>query len=249
MFTMAKKDVAEQYAGSFLGFLWNFIHPAVLITVFWVVFSVGFKVKPMNEVPFVVWLTASFAGWFFFSESLAQIVVVVVQNANLIKNTVFESQILIVVKIMSGFVKHLIFISILFFLVFLNDLPASLVWFQWFYYMFCIVILLLGLGWLVSALNVFIRDVAQVVSVMLQVGFWATPVFWDLKMMPPAVQQILKLNPLYYIVQGYRDTFIYFRPFWESPYMTLYFWAFNGIVFFLGIFVFARLKNHFADVL
>ncbi len=69
IFSMAKREVATRYVGSILGFIWTFIHPMVMIFVFWVVFSVGFRVQPMNDVPFVVWLTAGMAAWFLFSFS------------------------------------------------------------------------------------------------------------------------------------------------------------------------------------
>jgi ABC-type polysaccharide/polyol phosphate export permease len=111
------------------------------------------------------------------------------------------------------------------------------------------IIFALGLGFTVSALNPFIRDVSQIVGVAIQIGFWATPIFWDLGMMPPKIQTIIKLNPMYYIVQGYRESFIYFLPFWRHPYQTLYFWFIAVIIFIIGAFVFKKLKPQFADVL
>jgi len=107
----------------------------------------------------------------------------------------------------------------------------------------------LGLGWAVSALNVFLRDVGHIVGVVIQIGFWATPIFWDIGIMPPAVQMVLKLNPMFYIVQGYRESFIYFIPFWYHPYQTLYFWTMAAVIFVGGAMIFRRLKPQFADVL
>jgi lipopolysaccharide transport system permease protein/teichoic acid transport system permease protein len=80
-------------------------------------------------------------------------------------------------------------------------------------------------------------------------GFWATPIFWDINMMPPNIQIILKLNPMFYVVQGYRDSFIYFCPFWSYPYLTLYFWTVTIILFVVGALIFQKLKPQFADVL
>ena len=117
------------------------------------------------------------------------------------------------------------------------------------YYLFCLLVLALGLSWMFSALNVFIRDVAQLVSVVLQVGFWVTPIFWDIQMMPSKVQWFLKLNPVYYIVQGYRDSFITGTPFWSHPLYMLYFWVCALTILFLGAYVFKRLKPQFPDVL
>jgi len=153
------------------------------------------------------------------------------------------------VKIISSLVTHLVFLIILLALLLFQSMDFSLYFFQFLYYLICLLVLASGLGWLFSSLNVFIRDVTQLVSLVLQVGFWATPIFWDIKMMPEKIQFILKLNPMFYIVQGYRESFIYFLPFWKHPYQTLYFWTVALLLFFLGCFVFRRLRPQFADVL
>ncbi len=103
---LARREVASMYVGSFLGFIWTFIQPGVMILVFWFVFSVGFKAKPLNNVPFVVWLTAAMAPWFVFSAIVTSASTVILQYAHLIKKTVFPSQILVVVKILSNLVGH-----------------------------------------------------------------------------------------------------------------------------------------------
>jgi len=247
--SMAKREVATQYVGSLLGFIWTFINPIVMIFVFWVVFSVGFRVKPTNDVPFVVWLTAGMAAWFVFADIVNGSAGSVVGNANLIKKTIFPSQILPVVKLASCLITHFIFLLVLLGLIIFQKLPFSLYYLQFLYYMFCMSILALGLGWAVSALNVFIRDVGQIVGVMIQIGFWATPIFWDINIMPAKIQIIFKLNPMFYVVQGYRESFIYFYPFWVHPRQTLYFWIVTAVLFAIGALVFQRLKPQFADVL
>ena len=249
IFALAKREIAVQYVGSLLGFVWTFIHPLVLIAVFWFVFSIGFKVKPMSDVPFVVWLTAGMAPWFLFSQIVTGAVGSVVVHANLVKKTVFSSEILPVVTIASGIVTHLVFLVLLVFLLVFQQVPFSWYALQFFYYLICLGVLTLGIGWIVSALNVFFRDVGQLVGVVIQVGFWGTPIFWDIQMMPPKVQMLLKLNPMFYIVQGYRDSFIYQKGFWLHPYLTLYFWVVTLVILVVGILVFQRLKPQFADVL
>jgi lipopolysaccharide transport system permease protein len=249
IFSMAKREVATQYVGSLLGFIWTFIHPIVLIFVFWVVFSVGFRVQPTNNVPFVVWLTAGMAAWFVFADIVNGASHVIVGNAHLIKKTIFPSQILPVVKIASCFITHSVFLLVLVGLIVFQKMSFSLYFLQFLYYLMCMSVLALGLGWAVSALNVFLRDVGQIVAVILQVGFWATPIFWDIHMMPPKIQILFKLNPMFYIVQGYRESFIYFQPFWIHPRQTVYFWGMTVIIIGIGALIFQRLKPQFADVL
>lgn len=247
--SMAKREVATQYVGSLLGFTWTFIQPLVMIFVFWVVFSVGFRVQPTNNVPFVVWLTAGMAAWFVFAEIVNGSAGAVVSNAHLIKKTLFQSQILPVIKIASCLVTHSVFLLVLIGLIVFQKMPFSFYYLQFIYYLLCICVFALGFGWAVSALNVFVRDVGQIVAVIIQVGFWATPIFWDISIMPPKIQTVFKLNPMFYIVQGYRESFIYFSPFWKHPYQTLYFWIVAVIVLVIGALIFKKLKPQFADVL
>jgi lipopolysaccharide transport system permease protein/teichoic acid transport system permease protein len=246
---MAVREVRAQYVGSSLGMLWTLIHPIVMISVFWFVFSVGFKAQPLNDVPFVVWLTAGLAPWYIFSEIISGSTNIIVGHAHLVKKTIFSPQILPIVKILSSLVTHAVFLLVLLVLLLFQQMPISLYYLQAVYYLFCLLVLSLGISWALSALNVFIRDVAQLVTVVLQVGFWVTPIFWDITMMNSKIQWFLKLNPVYYIIQGYRESFISFKPFWEHSLYTLYFWAVTGIVLACGAYIFRKLKPQFPDVL
>jgi lipopolysaccharide transport system permease protein/teichoic acid transport system permease protein len=247
--SMAKREVATTYVGSLLGFIWTFIQPLAMILVFWVVFSLGFKVRPINNVPFVVWLTAGMAAWFVFADIVNGCATVITSNAHLIKKTVFHSQMLPVVKIVSCLITHSVFLLVLGVFIIFQKMPFSLYYLQFLYYLFCLCVLGLGLGLAVSALNVFVRDVGQIVGVVLQIGFWATPIFWDVGMMPQGLKTVVKLNPMFYIVQGYRESFIYFSPFWQHPVAGLYFWIVALSTFAVGALIFKKLKPQFADVL
>ena len=247
--SLARRQVATQYIGSALGIVWAFLHPLVMILVFWFIFSVGFRVKPVQEVSFVVWLTAGMAPWFYFSEVITGSSSVIVANSNLVKKMLFPSEIFPAVRIVSSMVSHVFFIAILLVLMLLQGMEFSGYFFQAFYYMFCLIVLMLGITWTTAALNVFMRDVEQLVVVVVQVGFWATPIFWNITMMPENVQLLLKINPVYYIVQGYRESFITFTPFWYHPYQSLYFWIVALSLLMAGSSVFLKLKPQFADVL
>jgi lipopolysaccharide transport system permease protein/teichoic acid transport system permease protein len=247
--SLAKREVITQYVGSFLGFIWTIINPMAKIFIFWVVFSVGFRVQPKNDVPFVVWLTAGMSIWFVFADIVNGSAGLIVANTHLVKKTLFHSQILPVIKVVSCLITHSVFLMVLIGLIIFHKMPFSLYSLQFLYYLFCMSILALGISYIVSALNVFIRDVGQIVAVLLQMGFWATPIFWDIQMMPPKIQAIFNYNPMFYIVQGYRDSFIYFLPFWQRPYQVLYFWLLAMAIFVIGALIFKKLKPQFPDVL
>lgn len=105
------------------------------------------------------------------------------------------------------------------------------------------------LAGLLLQLLFFFRDLSQIIGVILQFGFWLTPIFWTPKNLPEFLKTIIKINPIYYIVQGYRDSLIYHNWFWQNWKWALYFWISNSLVFIIGAMVFRKLKSHFADVL
>ena len=101
---------------------------------------------------------------------------------------------------------------------------------------------------MVAALNVFSRDTARLVGVMLQVGMWATPILWDIKILPEPYRSLFALNPMHYVVQGYRDSFLYAVPFTERLAEAGIFWATTVVFLMLGVFVFKRLRPQFPDL-
>lgn len=247
---LAKQDFRSKYLGSYLGILWAFIHPTIYVAILWVVFQVGFKSQPAGDVPFVLWMLCGIIPWFFFSECLNSATNSIMENAFLLKKVNFSVGMLPIVKILSALVLHGFFILIIFIMFQVYGRPITLHSLQVGYYLFCAIVLLLGLSWLTSSVIVFFRDMGQIVSMVVQFLFWMTPIFWSAKMLPPHYLNMVKLNPVYYIVEGYRESFIYHVWFWEGHYeMTAYFWAVTGVIFIFGAVVFRRLRPHFADVL
>ena len=245
---LAFRELRLQYVGSALGIVWQLITPLILILVFWVVFSVGFRVQPASGVPFAVWLTAGMAVWFAFSEIVSGSVHAITSHPHLVKKVVFPVQGLPLVKVISAFINHLFFLGVLVILMLVLGVHSSFYVFQVVYYFFCMVALALGIGWTVAALNVFARDTARLVGVLLQVGMWATPILWDINILPEPWRGIFAANPMHYIVQGYRDSIFYSIPVSDRLWETVLFWAITSLLLVLGVFVFKRLRPQFADL-
>ena len=125
----------------------------------------------------------------------------------------------------------------------------NIYWLQIVYYLLATFILLLGLSWITSSVIVFFKDIGQLVAMVLQFGFWLTPIFWNITNIPEKYHWIIKLNPLVYIIEGYRNSMIYHKWFWEDMHMTVYFWIVTIIIFVIGGLTFKKLRPHFADVL
>ena len=249
LYELAKRDFQQQYMGSYLGFVWVYLQPLLFITVLYSVFTFGFKSGSSSEgIPFVVYLITGMIAWFYIAENLNAGANVIRQHTFLLKKVDFRLSMLPIVKLMSSSIPHAFFILIAVIVAALNGIYPSFYILQLFYYFVAMVALLLGIAWLTSSTNIFVPDVSKTVGVIVTFGFWLTPIFWDISKIPEQYQWIIKLNPANYIVQGYRDSIIFHIGFWEKPYETLYFWTLTGMMLWLGITVFKKLKPHFAEV-
>jgi ABC-type polysaccharide/polyol phosphate export permease len=153
------------------------------------------------------------------------------------------------VKILSSFVIHCFFLLFLLVLFLMHGYWPNLYFLQLLYYLFCTLVLCLGLSWITSSVVLFFRDLEQIIQIIVRVGFWLTPIFWKVELVPKNLRFIFKANPVYYLVLGYRDSLLYKVWFWERPHLTLYFWGLTLVIFALGSILFRRLKPHFADVI
>ena len=246
---LTNRDFKSRYLGSYLGLLWAFIQPTVTILIFWFVFQVGFKSAPVDNFPFLIWLVIGLTPWFFIADSISSATGSIVESSFLVKKVVFRVSMLPIVKILSALVIHVFFIIAILLLCFLYEVYPSVYSVQVLYYSFSMFVMLLGLSWLTSALIIFLKDVSQVVAMFLQFGFWVTPIFWSINNIPDKFHFYIKLNPIFYIIQGYRDSFIEQVWFWERPLYSVYYWGVTATIFVVGAVVFNRLRPHFADVL
>lgn len=246
---MVRYDFRAKYLGSYLGILWAFIHPIVTIAVLWFVFSVGFKSGGVNNIPFIPWLATAMIPWFYFSDTVNDATSSILSNAFLVKKTDFRLSLLPLVKLCANAIIHGVLILVLAGLLAAYGFFPKIIWIQFFYYYFAMFCLILGLSWITSSIAVFTKDINNIVAVSLQMCFWATPIFWNVDSIPHRAAFYIKLNPLYYIIGGYRDTFLYGVPFWEHPMQALMFWGVVVAVWLVGFVVYNKLQPHFADVI
>lgn len=252
---LAKNDFKTKFAGSYLGVVWAFVQPVVTVLVYWFVFEVGFRSPGTNDVlkvPFLLYLVAGIVPWFFFQDALTGGTNSLIEYSYLVKKVVFRISVLPIVKIISAMFVHIFFVCFIILMYMLYGYFPDLYYLQIIYYTGGLALLILGLCYMTSAVVVFFRDLSQIISIGLQIGIWMTPIMWiaeDRLVNYPWLWKILKLNPVYYVVTGYRDIFINKHWFWERPLWTLYFWCFTAGALLVGRWLFNRLRVHFADVL
>ena len=250
IFVLAKREFQSTYMGSYLGFMWAFLQPLMFIAVLNLVFTLGIRHgNDSSDIPFVLYLTIGLLVWMYFSENLSSGTRAIKEYSYLIKKIDFRLAILPIIKLLSSAVTHLLLVIVAILIAGFNGYMPGLYLIQLIYYMASMMLLLLGISWITSSTSIFIKDVGNVVSIIVKFGFWLTPIFWNIDRVPVNYQWIVKLNPVYYIVSGYRDSIVLQVPFWEHPIETAYYWSFTLICIGIGIFVFRKLRPHFAEVI
>ena len=249
LWSLTKNDFKQRYLGNFLGVAWAFIQPTATILIFWFVFQVGFKSQPVDNFPFILWLLAGMFPWFFFAEGLSSGTNSIIANSFLVKKVLFRISLLPIISLLSALAIHIFFIFFMFAMFIYYGYAPQWQWLQIIYYLFATTILLLGLSWITSSVVVFFKDMGQFVAIIIQFGFWLTPIFWAMNIVPEKYHWIIELNPMVYIIEGYRNSMIYNKWFWEDMNMTIYFWTLTLVIFVLGGLTFKKLRPHFADVL
>lgn len=246
---LAVRELQSRYVGTLGGILWTFAHPMAVITVFYFVFAIGFRSQGPAGAPFMLWFVCGLVPWFFFNETLLAATDSITRHAHLIKKTVFPSEILPLVNITAGLVPHSIFLIIVAGLLAWYEVPFAAGRLLVLYFLLCTCVLLVGLGWLLSAIQVFYRDVSHALSILLNLWFWTTPIVWSSDMIPVEYRGLLFFNPMYYIIEGYRGLLVFNEIVWPSAAHTAYFWCVVTATFLAGAYVFGRLKPEFADVM
>lgn len=249
IWSLAKNDFKTKYAGSYLGIFWAFVQPVVTVAVYSFVFQVGFRSGSVMDCPYVLWLVAGLVPWFFFFDALNGGCAAMTSYSYLVKKVVFKISILPVVKVLSAMFVHLFFIAITVILFAIFGYYPDLYTLQVIYYSFALAVFVTALSYVTSAIMVFFRDLGQIINIVLQIGIWMTPIMWQETMLPEGFRWIIKINPIYYVVNGYRESLISKVGFWEHPVQLAYFWGLTAVIFLLGTVIFRRLKVHFADVL
>lgn len=235
--------------GSYLGILWVLIRPLIFIAAIWFVFSFGLKITFNSEVPFLIYLLTGYIPWIFFSEAVTEGMNAIIANRFLVKKVYFRVSILPIVALGKVFILHLIFLVLLISILFLYGIKPTVYWVQLPFYTLAMIILILGISLFLSSIRVFVKDIAYIVSLLMQLGIWITPVFWSIQTIPNKYIHYVQINPLVYLVEGYRNCFINKVWFWEDTTFLFGYLAYTFFFFFGGIIVFRKLKPHFGDVL
>jgi lipopolysaccharide transport system permease protein len=199
LWQMIRSDVRGRYLGSLLGSLWAIIHPLVLIGIYMLVFSrlMGARLGARSDSPysFGIYLCAALLPWMLFAEVIGRNAGILIERANLVKKMAFPNLLLHFYVAGTALVNAgLMIILFLLALVFAGQMPPLSYLAVWLLLVLLQLGLAMGIGLLASTLNVFFRDVGQVMAMLLQIWFWLTPIVYVADILPPAARGMLRFN-------------------------------------------------------
>lgn len=248
---LSKNDLKSKFSGSYFGITWAFVQPMVMMLLYWFVFQVGLRAGRVSDCPFILFLMSGMIPWFYFSEALGGASNSLVEYNYLVKKVVFDINILPVIKVISALFVHLFFVIFIIAMCAVYGYYPDLYSLQLLYYIICLIFLVLSTSYFFASIVVFFKDMTQIINIILTIGVWITPIMWDAKgSLPTGLLYLFKINPAFYVVDGFRDALIYKSFFYhEKLIWTLYFWIICILIYIAGVKFFEKSKDHFSDVL
>ena len=242
--TSVKKEIRGKYKGAWLGVLWSYLNPILMLIVYSFVFSKIMKIEIEN---YSMFLFTALIPWTFFTVSISQGSLSTVANGNLMKKVYFPREIIPISSVTANSVNFLI--SSLIVLVSLIVSGVGLSAYALFFPLILVIqyILILGITFITSSLTVYARDLEHIISVFLMALFYATPIVYSLDMIPDQYKFIMNLNPMAPIIQGYRDILFYQKlPNFGSLGIVF---AISTIILLIGYVLFKRFEKNFVEEL
>lgn len=242
--TSVKKEIRGKYKGAWLGILWSYLNPLLMLVIYSFVFSIIMRVQIEN---YTMYLFTALIPWNFFVTSISQGSLSVITNGAILKKVYFPREIVPISSVTANTVNFMISCFIIFFFLAVTGIGFSVYILLLPLIIFVQYILLLGIVFFVSSMTVYARDLEHIISVILMAGMYATPIFYTMEMVPDKFKKIINLNPMTHIINSYRDVMFYKK----MPDLKLLgiMFAVSAIVFVLGYIFFKKTEKSFVEEL
>lgn len=207
-----RNEFVARFARSSLGGLWMIIHPLVQVAIYALILSNVLAAKLPgidNKYAYALYLMAGILAWSLFTEIVSRCLNLFIEQGNLMKKMRFPRITLPTIVVGSSLLNNfLLFIALIVVFALLGHMPQTqMLWLM--PLTAAIVLLAIGLGLILGVLNVFVRDIGQVIPIVLQVWFWFTPIVYPVSIIPEQLQSLMNYNPMFPIVSAYHDTLVY----------------------------------------
>ena len=250
-------EIKSRNKSNYLGVAWEVINPSIQILIYWFVFGTISKRADVTiiegkNVSYIAWLIVGFILWNFFYQATIQGSKSIYSRLGMLSKMNFPMSIVPNFTIFSQFYVHLGMVAIS--IILLNALGyfVNIYYLQLIYFIFASLCFTFSIALITSTLSTIIRDIHMFINATLRMFLYLTPVLWPISSFigNKLLIIIIKINPLYYLIEGYRAGFFgtewYFITNWEY---TLYFWAVTIFFFIVGSVLHVKFRRHFIDYL
>ncbi|NRG45105.1 ABC transporter permease [Bacillus sp. CRN 9] len=241
-------EVKSNNNNNYLGMAWEIINPLIQLAIYWFVFGLGIRGgEDVDDIPFAIWMISGMSIWFFINQSLLEGSKSIYTRINFISKMSFPMSVIPSYVIFSKFYGHLLLVFIIAVVLQFVGYPVSPYMLQLPYFMICTLALLISISLITSTLATIVRDVQMIVTSIVRMLLYLSPLLW---VPEGTIQKIMMMNPMYYIIEGYRSALLgtswYFI---EQANLTLYFWGLVIILFIIGSALHVKFRSHFVDYL
>ncbi len=250
IFRMSRYEDKATYQSHYLGLAWQILNPAIQIGIYYLVFGVGVNQnREISGVPFIVWMLIGITAWFYMNTSILGASNSIHRQVGMVAKMKFPVSVLPTINIVSNLSSYFPMVAIVIGTVLGFGTLPTLYWLQYMYYFFCMVVFLFAFGLLNATITVLIRDYHIFLQSVLRLLFYVSGPIWDIqnRSLPSWLVKILQINPIYYIIEGFRDTFLNRAWFWEKATYGLIFWGIVLILLILGSHLHMKFRAKFVD--
>lgn len=251
IYSIAKYELLSDMRESNLGLFWNFAHPLIQIVTYWFVFGLVFNRGDIDGISYIEWMLGGMVVWFYINPCITKGCNAVYSKRNIITKMKFPVSILPATVVMQELFNHLcILLLVVIFYIARGNYP-TIYWLELLYYLPCAFLFGTSLSMLTSILNMLARDVRKMILACMRLLLYLTPILWSIDRVKDykAIVIVMKANPIYYIVCGYRDAFFYHRGFLAYQNQAIAYWVITLSLFVIGSCMMYKFKRMIIDLL
>jgi len=242
--TNVKKEIRGRYKNSILGVMWSFLNPLLQLAVYAIIFG---ALLSGGDPTYHIYICVALIPWTFFTTAVSQSSFTIIGNGDIIKKVYFPREILPISVVTSGAINFVISTIIILAFVVFSGIGLTKYVILYPFILFVQYILLLGIGFIVSSITVYVRDLEHIIGIILMVAFYATPIVYKLEQLPSNLQTLMKLNPMTHIINAYRD--IFYNQTMPNIRILLLLLLYSTLLTIIGYFIFKKLQKNFAEQL
>ncbi len=250
IYSIAKYELLADMRDSKLGLFWNFANPVIQVLTYWFVFGYVFNKQDVEGIPYIVWMLGGMVVWFYISPCITDGCNAIHKKVDVITKMKFPVSILPMTVVLNKLFDHFCLMIVLVVVFLTQGFYPSLHWLGLIYYLMCAVIFSFALSLTTSVLNMLARDTRKLILACMRLLLYLTPVLWELERIPSTIiRKIVQCNPIYYIVNGYRNCFFYHENLGTDVWGFSWFWIITIGLFLFGSYMMYKFKTRFIDMI